>query len=138
MASYQVTLSEGGSPNCAGIYTEHVEHNGLMSYTCTNEAGTWYLSSVGDDSIWVIGPALSGPGIGDDYWLSESGLVSENYLVHSPDLVYSGTATVAEYVPPAVSSFVDVRVAHVLICGQCGARLARNYVFHAEESDATK
>lgn len=99
MPSYQVTLSEGGSPNCAGVYEEHIEYNGKMSYTCTNEVGTWYLYYTNFFG-WYISPVLGATGSPafKTYW---RGLTIPGDLEPGIGGEYSGTATVAEYVPPA-------------------------------------
>lgn len=110
MPSYQVTLSEGGSPNCAGVYEEHIEYNGQMSYRCVNDAGTWYLTWNSQlPNRWKIGPI---PGTQDDLGMARwdsaampKGGTPLNVLVgaYAPALITgaTGTATVAEYVPPA-------------------------------------
>lgn len=95
---YQVTLSEGGSPNCAGVYEEHVLYNGQMSYVCTNEAGTWYLWGRIVTSVWrwVISATL-GNQTNSFYRIGLEDIAGE----YAPQAGATGTATVAEYVPPA-------------------------------------
>lgn len=106
---YQVTLSEGGSPNCAGVYTEHVLYNGQMSYVCTNEAGTWYLYwytiTVGRpplSSFWRISRPFPGGDI-MDCWkgADDNSNIEQSYNPTWATEPHTGTATVAEYVPPA-------------------------------------
>jgi hypothetical protein len=44
----------------------------------------------------------------------------------------------AGWEPTVTSGAINIRIAHILTCRQCGARMTRNYDFHAEESDATQ
>lgn len=102
MPSYQVTLSEGGSPNCAGVYTEHILYNGQMSYRCVNDAGTWYLSWQGVS--WYISQHLP-PTLVDAYWLSSLPDITGDYAAGP---YATGTATVAEYVPPVAAVVTNI------------------------------
>ena len=106
---YQVTLSAGGAPNCAGVYTEHVEFNGQMSYVCTNEVGTWYLFWSSDQGYVIAAVFFDTVPRNTKFWRAEEhvwGVITGEYL---PWGGATGTATVAEVVEPAPAAAVQSR-----------------------------
>lgn len=93
------TVTGTVTPDCTGDYTDAGEYNGQRYYTCTNEAGTWYLWFLAskDELRWSISVTL-----GETLpatWMKVGSLSPIGiYVAGEP---YSGAATVAEYVAPS-------------------------------------
>lgn len=99
------TVSGTVTPDCTGDYTDAGEYNGQRYYTCTNEAGTWFLYSTDSPpfQLWRISAVL---GATKGLCWTQSSLLGE-YL---PAGGAAGTATVAEYVePPPTEAVLTAR-----------------------------
>lgn len=119
MPDYTVTGTV--TPDCTGDYTDAGEYNGQRYYTCTNDAGTWYMLYRADTRWYIV---LDSNGDGQittadlllPHFVTEAGSTNpaQNYKAQAGA---SGTAVAAEYVSPTVnprlSGVLSLVISHV-------------------------
>lgn len=108
MTRYAITGTPDISPDCTTPDTGEPagERNGQPYWMWTNEAGTWYLSKWAENMMnpasvtWGIGPRF-GISVGaEPGWQADERSETGPAGTYSPNESATGTATVAEYVPP--------------------------------------
>ena len=117
MTAYSVTGTT--SPDCTTASTGEPAgtYGGEPYWSWVNGATTWYLwFDLGIGGWWWISATPPGDSF-EDAWGQILGTVTGLYAPYT-GLFYSGDSTIAEYIPPAASTYATLTIADGPLAGQ--------------------